>query len=158
MRTLLFCVFFSIGAVVLSGSVLCDVLQRYYLTSHILKQQQQHLEHIRTLISDYNDLLQEVKTDPNFAKRIAPATLGTEPEGEDTVYPEATAEQLDATRIILADEPNDQADKSAVPEWLNRCSEPRRRVMLFFAGAVLILISFVCFGPSGQKPPSSDDS
>ena len=160
MRTLFFCVFFSIGAVVLSGSILCDVLLRYYLGKHLLHTQQQHTNHLKSLIEDYNALLEEIEKDPNFAKRIAPATLGTEPSDEDTIYPRATAEQLAETRKILKEQQNHQLAslrsglvKPAIPEWLSRCSEPWRRITLFVAGAVLILISFVCFGPSKPKDP-----
>ncbi len=149
-RTFLFCVFFSIGAVVMSGSTLCDVLQRYYLGKHLLEAQQQRTNHLKSLIADYNALLEEIEKDPNFAKRIAPATLGTEPNDADTVYPRATVEQLAATRKVLMED-SQRLVKPAIPEWLGRCSEPWRRITLFVAGAVLILISFVCFGPSGQK-------
>jgi len=136
---------------VLSGSVLCDVLLRYYRDKHLLQAQRQRTDCMKSLITDYNELLAEVKTDPNFAKRIAPATLGTEPNDADTIYPRATIEQLTAARRALTEQPNQQSTEPVVPSWLSRCSEPRRRTILFLAGASLILISFVCFGPAKQE-------
>jgi hypothetical protein len=32
-----------------------------------------------------------------------------------------------------------------IPVWLQRCSEPPKRITLFIAGASLVLISMVCF-------------
>lgn len=153
LRTFFFCLFFGIGAAALSGSVLCDVLLKYYHSKHLLHAQQQRIDDLNSLINDYNALLAEIEKDPNFAKRVAPATLGTEPNNEDTVYPRATLEQLDATRKILMEESNRKSDEPAVPKWLTRCSEPRKRIMLFVAGAVLILVAFVCFGPAARKNP-----
>jgi len=157
MRTLLFCVFFAIGAVVLSGSILCDVLLRYYRDKNLLQVQKQRTDGMKSLITDYNALLAEIKRDPNFAKRIAPATLGTEPDDADTIYPRATVEQLNAARKALTEQSNQQlaslrsgSAEPPVPKWLSRCSEPRRRIILFLAGAALILISFVCFCPTRQ--------
>ena len=151
LRTFFFCAFFGIGAAALSGSVLCDVLLKFYRGKLLLHAQQQRTDDLKSLIADYNALLAEIEKDPNFAKRVAPATLGAEPNDEDTIYPRATVEQLQATRKILMEESNRKLDEPAVPRWLTRCSEPRRRIMLFVAGAFLILISFVCFGPAEQK-------
>ena len=53
---------------------------------------------------------------------------------------------------VLAEEPNQQPAEPEMPEWLTRCSEPRRRMMLFFSGGALILISFICFGPAKHTP------
>lgn len=146
-RVLLFVFFFSIGAAVLSGSVLCDDLLAYYQNELLLRQSQELLERLKVLNADYDALLRQLEDDPNFVRRIAPATLGTEPEDEDTVYPEVTAEQLDAARKILADIAEQQAVGSGVPDWLSRCSRPPQRTALFLSGAFLILISFICFAP-----------
>ncbi len=135
----------------MSGSVLCDVLLKFYRSKHLLSEQQQRTEDFKSLIADYDALLADIEKDPNFAKRVAPATLGAEPNDEGTIYPRATVQQLQATRKILMEESNRNSDEPAVPQWLTRCSTPRRRIVLFVAGAVLILISFVCFGPSSQK-------
>jgi len=158
LRTFFFCAFFGIGAAALSGSVLCDVLLKFYRSELLLHAQQQRTKDLKSLIADYNALLTEIEKDPNFVRRIAPATLGTEPDDADTIYPRATFEQLEATRKILTDDSNQQlaslrsgSNESAVPRWLTRCSEPRRRITLFVAGAFLILVAFVCFGPAGQK-------
>jgi hypothetical protein len=151
LRTFFFCVFFAIGASVLSGSVFCNVLLRYYHNRQLLQEQQRLTGQMKSLIADYNELLAEIGRDPNFAKRIAPATLGTRADNGNVIYPEASDQLREAARKVLAEGSNQTLIVSAVPAWLTRCSEPRWRIMLFFSGAALILISFICFGAKDKK-------
>jgi len=151
LRTFLFIVFFGIGAAVLSGSILCDDLVRYYRDKQLLKAAEESLNRLETLNADYAALLERLEQDPNIIKRIAPATLGTGPADANTVYPRATAEQLAAARRILAEDCEQRLSKTEVSVWLARCSEPRRRTGLFLGGAFLILISFILFGPARDK-------
>ncbi len=151
LQTLLFVVFFSIGAAALSVSVLCDDLVRYYTDRQLLKADGASLNRLESLKADYDAVLEQVKKDPNLIKRIAPATLGTEPDDEETIYPKATAEQLDAARKVLTEDSDRQVNESMIPVWLARCSKPLRRFILFLSGAFLILISFVCFNPAKQS-------
>ena len=149
-RTILFVIFFSIGAASLGVSILCDDLVQYYHNRQLLKVTQQSLNRLESLNADYDALLEQLEKDPNLVKRLAPAALGTEPEDANAVYPRATPGQLAAARKALTQDPNDQSTVPALPEWLTRCSEPRRRITLFVAGSVLILISFTCFTPVKQ--------
>jgi len=158
LRTLLFIVFFSIGAAALSGSILCNDLVRYYRDKQLLKAAEESLNRLETLNADYAALLERLEEDPNVVKRIAPATLGVEPTDANTVYPKATAEQLDAARKILAEDCERQPSRAELPEWIARCSEPRRRVILFLAGAFLILISFIWFGPAKDRSQEQQGS
>ena len=151
-RLILFVVFFSIGAASLGISILCDDLVQYYRNRRQLTVTQQSLNRLESLNDDYDALLDQLEKDPNLVKRLAPATLGTEPEDANAVYPRATPEQLAAARKALALDPNDQSEGPMLPNWLTRCSEPRRRTTLFIAGSFLILISFTCFAPTKQAP------
>jgi hypothetical protein len=146
LRTLLFVVFFSIGAGALSASVLCDDLLQYYTNRELLKSAEEALERLESLNADYDALLEQLEQDPNLFERIGAATLGTQRREEDTVYPEVTPEQLDAAREALMEDTRHVSPETAIPNWLSRCSERPRRVILFFAGAFLVLISFIWFG------------
>lgn len=150
LRMFLFVVFFSIGAAALSISILCEDLLQYYHNRRLLKAAEAALDRLKSLNTDYDALLQRLEEDPNLIKRFWPAVLGTERKNDGTVYPKVTPEQLDAARRALIEEPDRQFFEPAVPGWLSRCCEPRRRMMLFFCGAVLILVSFVWFG-SGER-------
>ncbi len=150
-RTFLFVAFFSIGAAVLGVSILVDDLLRYYQNRQLLETAKRSLQRLDLLTSDYDALLQQLQADANFVKRIAPATVGSEPAEVDTIYPKATAEQLAAAQKALSEDLAQQYTQPTIPKWLRRCSQPRRRTVLFLAGAFLILISFVFFSPAKEK-------
>ena len=151
-RMILFVIFFSIGAASLGVSILCDDLVQYYRNRQLLKVTQRSLNRLESLNADYDVLLEQLEKDPNLVKRLAPATLGTEPEDANAIYPRATPGQLTVAHEALTKNKNDQSAGPLLPEWLTRCSEPRRRIALFVAGSVLILISFTCFAPIGKSP------
>lgn len=152
-QAFLFVIFFSIGAASLGVSILCDDLVQYYRNRQLLRVTQQSVNRLKSLNTDYDVLLEQLEKDPNLIKRLAPATLGTEPEDANAVYPRATAEQLAAAHKALTEDPNNQSPGPMLPEWLTRCSEPHRRMTLFVAGSVLILISFTCFTPVKKTSP-----
>jgi len=154
-RTFLFVVFFGVAAASLAVSALCNDLVRYYQNKHLLREAHEFLEQLKTLNADYDALLQQLEKDPNLIKRIAPATLGTEPADANAIYPRVKAEQLAAARKALAD-PNQHETGPAIPDWLTRCSEPRRRAALFIVSAALILVSFICFRPVKQTPEKEE--
>ena len=151
-RLILFVVFFSIGVASLGISILCDDLVEYYRSSRDLSVRQQSIKRLKSWIADYDVVLELPEKDPNRVKRLAPAVLGTEPEDANAVYPKATLEELAKAREALAQDPNDLSESPMLPNWLTRCSEPRRRITLFIAGSFLVLISFTCFTPTKQPP------
>ncbi|MHC4616502.1 MAG: hypothetical protein ACYTEQ_01980 [Planctomycetota bacterium] len=150
LHTLFFVVFFSIGAAALSASILCDDLLQYYANKQLLKAAAESLNRLESLNADYDGLLQQLEKDPNLIRRIGPATLGTGRNDQNTVYPQPTPEQLDAARKALTQDSDPSRLQPAIPRWLTRCTEPRRRTILFVAGAFLILVSFVCFGTTAK--------
>jgi len=157
-RAFFFVAFFSIGAAALGMSILCDDLFRYYNNKRLLKEAEDSLKRLQSLNANYDSVLEQVENDPNLFKRIAPVTLGVEPSEANTVYPKATVEQLAAARKALTKDTSHKAAEPTIPDWLSRCSEPRRRITLFLAGAVLILVSFICFGPAKQLSPRQEES
>ncbi|MFA5239663.1 MAG: hypothetical protein WC476_08170 [Phycisphaerae bacterium] len=148
LRMFLFVIFFSIGTAALAGAVLYDDLLGYYRSKELLASAEEALGKLESLNADYDALLKQVVENPGLVERIAPATLGIEPNDANTIYPKVTAEQLDAARRVLAKDLEQQQLGAELPEWLTRCSEPSRRIILFSAGALLILTSLVCFGPA----------
>ena len=150
-RTFLFVAFFSVGAAALGVSILVDDLLRYYHNRQLLETAKRSLQRLELLNSDYDALLQQLQGDADFVKRIAPATVGSEPADTNAIYPKATAEQLAAAQKVLSEDLAQQHAQPTIPNWLRRCSQPRRRTVLFLAGAFLILISFVFFSPAKEK-------
>ncbi len=151
-RMILFVVFFSIGVTSLGISILCDDLVKYYRSKRLLTVTQQSIPRLESVIDDYDVAIEQLEHDPNRVRRLAPATLGTEPEDANAVYPRATPEELAKAHQASPQDPNDQTEGPMLPNWLVRCSEPRRRITLFIAGSFLVLISFTCFTPTKQPP------
>jgi hypothetical protein len=147
LQFLFFVVFFSVGGAALGGAVLCDDLILYCLNRRLISEAESSLERLDSLNSEYDALLDELEKDPNLLKRIAPATLGTEPDDPNAIYPKAKARELALARKALLDQAGVEAAASAVPAWLERCSDPSRKLGLFVAGAGLVLISLVFFTP-----------
>ncbi|MEA3226952.1 MAG: hypothetical protein U9Q07_13460, partial [Planctomycetota bacterium] len=148
----MFIAFFTIGAGSLSVSILCDDLVQHYQNTELLRAAEKSLDRLISLNSDYAVVIEKLQVDPNdpnAVKHLARVTLGPEHQEPNTVYPRATAELLAAAqRAIVANSnhPDSEQSESAMPLWLSRCSEPRRKLALFICGVVLILTSLVCFG------------
>ena len=142
-----FVVFFSVGAAALGGAVLCNDLILYCHNQRLVGQAEQSLARLDSLNQEYDALLEELGRDPNLLKRIAPATLGTEPDDPNAIYPKAKARELAIARRAMVELAGPNELPPAVPPWLERCSEPSRRLGLFVAGAGLVLISLVFFLP-----------
>ncbi len=146
-RVILFILFCGIGLAVLSGSVLCDELIGYFSDKAQVKAEEKHTSKLKILNADYDVLLEQLERDPNFVERIAAVTLGTQSQDANTVYPKATPEQLAVARKTLTERSDAHSPEPLVLNWLIRCREPRRRILLFSAGGFLVLISFICFAP-----------
>jgi hypothetical protein len=146
-QTILFVIFFSVGAASLGSAVLCEDLVQYYQNKRSLKAAQESVARLESLNTDYDVLLHLQAEDPNFVRRLAPVTPGSETEDANTVYPRATPEELAAARRALMTAPEQQVPEPVLPGWLSRCSEPRSRLILFISGIVLILTSLICFQP-----------
>ena len=148
----MFIVFFGIGSAVLAATLLCDTLIDNFYLKGMNKQQEVQNEKLMALIADYDTLLAQLEGDPCQLARLAPATLGFEPNEPNTAFPRATIDKLAAARRALSEQPNQPTEEEMVPKWLKPCCRWPRRHILFISGATLILISFVFFGPT--KRPS----
>ena len=146
-RAIVFVVFFGVGAAVLAATVLCDDFLEYFHNRSLLKQDEDRQDKLEALNSDYDELLGRLEEDPCELARLAPATLGVEPNEPNTAYPRATVDKLAAARYALSEQAQEQAEDQASPEWLDSCCRWPRWHILFFCGAALILVSFVFFGP-----------
>jgi hypothetical protein len=145
-----FVIFFSIGAVSLGVAVLCDDFVQYCRDKHLVKQAELSVQRLKALNADYDGLLEQLEQNPDLLKRIAPVTLGTEPTDPCAIYPKARAEELAVARKALVEQADQEPAQTPIPAWLQRCSEPTKRIALFIAGAGLILISLVCFSPEPE--------
>jgi hypothetical protein len=149
LRFLVFVIFFSSGAAALGGAVLCDDFIQYCRNKHLVRQAELSIHRLESLNAEYDALLEQLESNPDLIKRIGPVTLGTRMEQDpNTVYPKARAQELAVARKALT-AANEEPTEVSIPLWLQRCSDPAKRIVLFISGASLVLISMVCF-TSGQ--------
>ncbi len=153
LHVFLFVLFFSVGVVALTVSVLSEDLLRYYRNNYLLRVAEKSLKQLDALNADYDTLLWQLQKDPDFVKRIAPAALGAQHADADAAYPKAKAEQLAAARKVLIEDSVHKAAVPAVPRWVIRCNQRPKRIALFLCGSFLVLIAFIFFGPAKQHEP-----
>jgi hypothetical protein len=152
LRFLVFVIFFGSGAAALGGAVLCDDFIAYCRNQHMVKEAESSIHKLESLNAAYDTLLDQLESNPDVLKRIAPVTLGTRVEDPNTIYPKAKVRELAIARKALADQADDGPAEVSIPRWLQRCSAPAKRIVLFISGASLILIAMVCFtsGPDEE--------
>ena len=156
LRTILFAIFFIVGASALTAVFLYpDLIERYEKKRHD-KVSQDHTTHLEKLITEYDMLTHQLQTDPNLVERIRIATLGEEPDTTDTAYPKPTAEQLAVAKQVLTKHTQSQPPQADLPKWVTRCQNPAPRATLFIAGAALVLVSFTCFHAPKKQPEQSE--
>ena len=151
LRFLIFVVFFSSGAAALGGAVLCDDFIRYCRNKQLVQQAELSIRRLQSLNAEYDVLIEQLESNPDLLKRIAPVMLGTEPNDPNTIYPKARAKELAVARKAVTDQANEDPAEAPIPKWLRRCSDPPKRIILFIAGASLILISMVCFTSGAEE-------
>lgn len=140
-------VFFSVGAGALGAAVLCDDFVRYCCNQRLVQEAEASVRHLQALNADYDGLLEQLESNPDMLKRIAPVTLGTEPADPNAIYPRARARELAVARQAVMEQTEHTPAEVVLPPWLERCSDPVKRIVLFIAGAGLVIISLVCFTP-----------
>lgn len=137
-------------------AILAEEMLNYYRNRQLLAATNECLDRLKSLNTDYDILLERFEDDPNIYERIGPATLGTRPADANAVYPKVRAEHLDAARKALIENNQQHYHDLAIPRWLERCNELYHRIVLFCSGAVLIIISFACFGTIRRKSQANN--
>jgi hypothetical protein len=138
-------VFFSIGIAAIAVSILVNDFNQYYLVKIQLHNTKLNNDKLQKLIDGYNEIIKSIEADPHIVERLAPATLGVEPNAPETAFPKASRQELLAAQRALIAAAPPLPPEPVLPDWLKRCSDPMLRKMLFLAGSALVLVSFTCF-------------
>ena len=152
-RLIIFFIFFAAGLSVMMVSLLFNDYYAYYQNKLVLAEAKRNVDKLKSLNDDYNDLLRQLRSDEQVGRRLVAATFGVEPKEQGVAYPRETIAQLTAARLSLMEETERQSqEEAALPVWLERCKAPNKRLIIFIAGTVLILIAFIYFGPQFKNP------
>ena len=150
-RYVLFCLFFAVGAGAVALSILAEEMRDYYEGKNLLEKTSADNEDIKFLTIEYEAQIYEIRRDPNILGRLRRVALGREPSAEDTAFPRASEKLLtEAGAAVLADLRSSRPARE-IPKWVKRTSEPKVRRSLFFAGAGLVLVTFIFFGAPAKK-------
>jgi hypothetical protein len=157
MRYIFFCIFFAVGIAAIFLSIKADEIYSLYESSSLLSQTGAANQRLTDLNTEYDLQLKTIENDPNIISRLKAVELGQQPQRAETVFPDAPDEIIAIAKEALKNNDNLKPAESAIPKWASRITEPRIRKGLFFAGAALVLLSFVCFGTLKPTPPDPDD-
>ena len=152
-RYIFFCMFFAIGAGSITFSFLAPEILQNYKSMEALERTKINNKKLEDLIDTYDMQIEMTRIDPDVLARLEEKTFGTQTPFDDTVFPYASEELMKLARKAL-----DETEKIIVPtttfrNYVHHSSNKRNRMGLFYAGAALILIAFICFGaPKKQKP------
>jgi len=150
-RYVLFCIFFAVGSGAVALAVLADEVRDYCEGRNLLAKTLADNEDIQFLTIEYEAQIDEIRNDPNIVGRLERVTLGRQGGAEDTAFPTASDELLsEAGKAVLADLRTGRPARK-IPTWAERISEPNIRYSLFFAGAGLVLVTFIFFGAPAKK-------
>ncbi|MCD4830657.1 MAG: hypothetical protein K8R02_02485 [Anaerohalosphaeraceae bacterium] len=143
-RTILFIVFSSVGVLAMGVAMLAGELQDIEQMRTTIAEINSCNDQISRLISDHDELIANIKREPNMLRRIAPVVIGA--KTSDTNEPAARiAEQKIARAKQILDENTANKNPQQCPAWLERCGEKHSRIIMFVAGAGLVATSFACF-------------
>ena len=153
LRILLFIIFSCLGIAAIGLSMLAtEWLDLYTINSKLHKVEQTNRK-IEVLNRDHQSLIDRINNDPNMLKRLDTIVLGTASAEANIPVPNITEQQLQKAKAVLAEIDSEKQPETGPPRWLQRCGQSRYRLILFIAGAGLILVSFTCFGKVKTKSP-----
>ena len=146
LRFVCFCIFFSVGAGAIALSILAEEIEIYFANRRTYAQTLEMNERIEKLIAEYEAQIEQIEKNPEILKKLERITFGAVEGEEDSEHPRAAVEQLAAARAALMEEMETKAEEKAIDRWVGRIVEPKGWMRLFFAGAGLVLITFMFFG------------
>ncbi|MBW8015947.1 MAG: hypothetical protein FVQ82_07150 [Planctomycetes bacterium] len=110
-------------------------------------------EKLQELINIYEKQIEMAKSDPDILNRLQRKTFGTETPPEDAAFPQASQELIKLARKALAETEKTIARPAKLRKYIEHSAEKKNRLGLFYSGAALILIAFICFSAPKRKQP-----
>ncbi len=159
-RALFFSLFSAIGIFAVALAVLGPEWKNLYKIEAATKQSEQDNRQIQQIIEDHDVLVGKIHKDPNMLKRLAPEITSEKIEDANLPEVQITAEMLEQAKAAIEQMDSNENEKISeeVPAWLERTTLKLSRIILFAAGAGLVLVSFVCFNAKKEKTLSEKSS
>lgn len=152
-RAVFFSIFSLIGILSVSLAIIGPEWKHLYRIKAATAHCEQGNAKIEQLLDDHQSLINLIKSEPNVLMRIAPAELGEMPQDPNAFVTKLSSDALSQAKAVIEQTAaeNAAAESTQVPQWLLRATLDSSRIILFTAGAGLILVSFVCFSTPAVK-------
>ncbi|MBU1261295.1 MAG: hypothetical protein KJ757_07375 [Planctomycetes bacterium] len=147
-RAIFFSLFAAIGIFAVALAVLGPEWKNLYKINAATKLSERDNREIEQIIQDHEVLIGKIDKDPNMLKRLAPQTAIEKNEEANLPEVQITAKTLEQAKAAIEQMDNNENTKiqgEETPAWLQRASSKVSRIILFTAGAGLVLVSFACF-------------
>lgn len=106
---------------------------------------------LEELIDTYDKQIQTAKKDPSVLTRLERKTLGTQTQQENDAFPQPSEELTEVAIKAMKGTEIAAEPPTRFRKYIERCADKKTRKGLFYSGAALILITFICFGAKRQK-------
>jgi len=151
-RYIFFCLFFAIGAGSMTLSFLAPEILENYRSIEQLERTEANNKKLEELIKIYDKQIDMAESDPDILKRLQQKILGTDTPQDDAAFPQASEELMQLAKKALAETEKNIAPPTKFRKYIEHSAEKNNRLGLFYSGAALILIAFICFGTPKRKP------
>ncbi len=156
-RAVFFSIFAAVGIAAVTLAVLGPEWKNLYKLKAARALSEQNNTKITRLLADHQELINLINTDPNVLKRLAAVELGKDANEPDVIAAQITSDLLSQAKVVVEDVENPGTIVPQPPRWLLRATPNSSRIILFAAGAGLILVSFVCFSTPEDKTARKSD-
>ena len=151
-RYIFFFLFFSIGAGSIALSFLAPEILENYNSADQLHLTEASNKKLEERIDTYDRQIEMATDDPDILIRLQHKKFGTKPNQQDAAFPQPSEELMKiANEAMNENKSADIALPSKFRKYIEQSAEEKTRKGLFYAGAALILIAFICFGAPKRK-------
>jgi hypothetical protein len=150
-RYIFFCLFFTIGAGSIALSFLApEILENYKSIDQLHRTEAGNVT-LEERIDTYDKQIEMAQDDPDILIRLQQKTFGIRPSQENAAFPEPSKELMQSANKAMKETENSSAAPSKLRKYIEQSADKKIRKGLFYSGAALILIAFICFGAPKRK-------
>lgn len=115
-------------------------------------------EKLQQRIDTYDTQIEMAKTDPDILIRLDEKVFGTQTTQENAAFPQTSEGLTKLARKALNETDKKSAPQTKFRKYIQHSADKKNRLGLFYSGAALILIAFVCLGaPKKQKSETAPE-
>ncbi len=154
-RYFFFCLFFAIGAGAITLSFLAPEMLDNYKSIDQLHRTEATNKELEERIDTYDKQIEMTINDPDILIRLQQKKFGTETPQEDAAFPQPSDELMQIAKKAMGETEVTALPSSRLRKYIEQSAEKKTRKGLFYSGAALVLIAFICFGAQKKQKPEA---